>query len=118
MSTNNEIDEGMGMQRKPLSLAFILLVAGVVVLTLSSTVHAQRTIDKIPSVEYREQGYTNKEAFVAHFTSCVQIRGRLEKSHACVDTACVRDHPDWKKKNCDRNSEATYFLLMKPNLPV
>lgn len=117
MSTDNEINEGMGMQRKPLSLAFILQVAGVV-LTLSSAAHAQRTIDEIPSVEYREQGYPDKEAFVAHFTSCVQIRGRLEKSHTCIDTACVRAHPDWKKKNCDRNSEATYFLLMKPNLPV
>lgn len=98
MSTDNEIDEGMGMQRKPLSLAFILLVAGVVVLTLSFAAHAQQTIDEIPSVQYREQGYTNKEAFVAHFISCIQIRGRLEKSHACVDTACVRAHPDWKKR--------------------
>lgn len=96
---------------------FFMLVSSFVVLTLSSTAHA-RTISEITPVEYREQGYPNKEAFVTHFTSCLQVRSNLEKSHICVDTACVRAHPNWKKKKCDRNSEATYFLLMKPNLPI
>ena len=99
-------------------IAVACLLGGL--LWLPGELRAERAIVQATPGEYRRLGYQDKDEFMALYTQCVQVAGKLKKNKVCADDECVKKNPEWQAGNCEKHNTAFNYLtsIDLPRYPV